>query len=159
MSFDMTLKNLSAVANTLKAETEELNRVIADLNTRIAQTGIGVSVWLDHETILLDSKQAEEKTDDGEPLHVTTGWALGYCKTDDVWTIAVRKTERLHCLAEDNGSDEFSWENPIPLLKAPRNVRIEAAPYLEMVLVTLGQRAAQFVQNIAQAKKALGGGL
>jgi hypothetical protein len=59
MSFDMTLKNLSAVANTLKAETEELNRVIADLNTRIAQTDIGVSVWLDYETILLDSKQAE----------------------------------------------------------------------------------------------------
>jgi hypothetical protein len=137
------LKDLSSLATRLKSETEELNEVIASLSDRLKATGIGVSAWTGQ---LL----AEKDRTEGD-IRVRSGWELGYAKVDDTWTIAVRKTS-----GQLVGPDEVeTWvdEDPMPLLKAPRNVRVESAEHLERLVETISEKARRFIASIAKAKK------
>ena len=152
---DNALKNLSALSGKLKGETEELNKVIADLDERIRKTGIGVSVWLGN---LLDQDERFELMDDGNGgerrVRVRYGWELGYAKVGEVWAIAARKTRGEEVL-DESGVAEFVWDNhePIPLGKSPRHIRVEAASLLEGLIESLSERAKHFIKNIGQAKK------
>lgn len=150
---ESAMKNLSTLSGKLKGETEDLNKVIADLDERIRKTGIGVSVWLDD---LLDEhehfKQIDDGNGDGRRVRLRSGWQLGYARVGEMWVIAAKKT---HEVADAQDSLDLPWDDadPMPLGKAPRHIRVEAAPLLEKLVEALSERATVFIKNIEQAKK------
>ncbi|HEV3040846.1 MAG TPA: hypothetical protein VHA33_23975 [Candidatus Angelobacter sp.] len=80
---------------------------------------------------------------------------LGYVKLADGWSLAV-KTVRIErgCWQNDPKSP---WENtyeeeaPKPLLKASRDLRIEAAQFVPKLLERLEERVAELIRSVEEA--------
>jgi len=158
------LKGLEKTAKKLNAETEELNSVIDDLESRLAKMGIGVSAWTGQ--ILGEREWTEER--EGQPwassnpfyaaqsnsykVYFKSGLELGYAKVGESWVIAVRKTR-----GEGSDPEDLKWsdEEPTALLSASRNIRVEAAQHLEKVVAAIQRRAEGFIQDISGAKALL----
>jgi hypothetical protein len=123
---------------------------------------VGVSVWLDGDTgFLLDESHEKPKLTadgdlDGEPVECA-GWVLGFAKVEDHWRIAVRPGHRIWTPALLNTGDDdmmvVGEGEPRPLLKAPRGVRVEAAGYLEDLIESISERAAQFANDIDRVQE------
>jgi len=147
-------KNLDALAQTaatLNSKTDELNQVIADVEHELQDAGVGVTIWLRR---LLEESTTERRyrADDDEqrwPIDVTFGWQLGFAKIDGEWRVAARQAR-----IEDSheGNESFEERPPVPLLKAPRIVRVEAAPLLEALVEALTERMKSYIAGIEQAK-------
>jgi hypothetical protein len=147
---DGALKELSALTSKLKSATEELNGVIEDLNARLAKIGPGVSAWTGK--ILNRKDSVRDVTDARVEVKIASGYELGYARVDGEWMLAVRKTR---CDDIDNDSDWIDDE-PLSLLKAPRNVRVEAAGHFEKLINAISRKAEGFIANVEDAKKLVG---
>ena len=149
---------LKKLAVTLNQETEDLNKLIENLESELDSCKIGVSIWLD---VVLDKRTSIEIVErhgrDPDEEQVREGWDLGYCKVGDKWRIAVKKTRSgsRDDTTDQFGNDESVWAdvgNPLPLVQAPRVVRVQAASLLDDLLETLHRRVAGFVKDIQEAK-------
>lgn len=153
-----SVDSLKKLAATLNQETEDLNKLIEDLESELDACRIGVSIWLD---VVLDKRTSievfERRNGDHEEEQIREGWDLGYCKVGDKWRFAVK---RIRSTSRDDTTDQFGLEesvwadvgNPVPLVQAPRVVRVQAASLLDQLLETLHNRVEGFVKDIQAAK-------
>ncbi len=153
-----TLDELTKAAAALNKETDELNGVLEDIEDELAGAGVGMTVWLGYA--LADSNWTEEYDEHTDRTwEESTAWDLGYEKLEDGWRIAAKRVK----LRRNTG--DMEWESfdlptpggsqggPIPLAKAPRLVRMEAAAHLEDLLKVLIKKMREYQKDIAEAKK------
>jgi len=155
--FDENLAKLSVAAKKLNTKTEDLSRLIGSVEATLAASQLGLTVWL--ETILSRGAARETTDQNGKPIgnrYECDAWLLGYDKVEDAWHVA---TKRILVRADQQMSGTHREEErldlgeAIPLLKAPRSVRVEATPYLEGLVVLLTSRAEYLSQEVDKAEK------
>ena len=148
---ESSLDRLAGVAGHLNAESDALNRVIEAVEDRLASMNLGITYW---DERLLDAE--EEPVHDGD-LRISYGSVLGYHKLSDGWRLAVRGVRVEEGYFENDLSCPYrnvtAHKEPVPLLQAPRSVRVEAAERIEAVLDGLTDRAKSYVTGIGAAKK------
>lgn len=147
------LAALHAATERLNAKSDSLNEIIEQLEDRLRQSGSGVSVWLDSRAGYMELSGFRRANDDeasgSRATRLTaTCWLLGYCKTgkggDHRWRIAAKRVrvEIVDPAGYDRDDDDVvDLDEPIPLLKAPRGVRVEAAEHLENLVGALVAKA------------------
>lgn len=138
-----SLFELEILSDKLNTQTEELNSVIADLDKRLGAMRLGVTVWLVDDFI--------NRTPVANQPNNIFVWEIGYAKVKEEWCIAARHSSGFW-------SEEFQhWDlNPVteavPLLKAPRIVRVEAAALLDKLINELKDRVTGYVASLENAK-------
>jgi len=86
------------------------------------------------------------------------GWDLGYAKTDDGWSIAVRHVRYLEG-EEDTYGNTIQEERVRPyegarsVLRAPREVRIACIEEIETLIEVMKGKAALSISSIQKARK------
>lgn len=149
MTIDQKLQAISARAEKLNKATDDLNQTINGIEAKLAAVRVGVSVWLDS---LLDEKRSFEEVEapNGEyrTARMRSGWNLGYTKIEDAWRIAAKR-----CEGEDfNGDCELTDSaGAVPLVTAPRAVRMQAAEQLETLLDAILNRMSEYMRGIESA--------
>lgn len=128
------LEKLSELAAQLNAETDTMNATIAELDARLSGMHVGLAVWDEH--VLCPGG-------DGR-----TGWLLGYERLSSGYGLAARQVWQ--------GEWEHEGAGSIPLLKAPRLVRIEAVARFNVLIGLLAQRAEQALACVRGAQSQLG---
>jgi hypothetical protein len=151
-----TMKELAETAAKLNNATDELNEVIADFENSLEDAGVGVSEWL---TSLFEvsatKKQYHPKDRDEEyPFETWIGWQLGYAKIDGKWRVAARqmRVERDVSAGPMDDDRESIERDAVALDKAPRLVRVAAAPLLEELALALNKKMRSYLGGVAQAK-------
>jgi len=150
-SIESSLDRLAGVAGRLNTETDALNLVIEAVERRLDSMNLGISYWDD---ALLEP---EEDAGTGGDLRITRGWVLGYHKVGDEWRVAVKgvRVEEgyfendLNCPYRNISTDK----DPVPLLRASRSIRVQAAGRVQAVLDGLAERGRAYVATIGNAKK------
>jgi hypothetical protein len=153
-----SLARVIQLAKQLNESTDGLNVTIEAIEKSLADAGAGVTSWLDEYQI------DEVATQVGVPPRpsIHEGWVIGYTKIGSDWKIAAKRIRRTHVYAD--GDPDCPWreiENlsePSPLLKAPRQVRVEAARLLEPLLDTIASRMQGFIDSIEGARKVVASG-
>ena len=144
-----SIRSLSEAATDLNEKTDELNDVFLEVEKRLADARVGVSIWLADGEQLLDQSSRR----DGR----YTGWALGYAKIGSEWRLAAKRVAGQEVTSSINRFEEpdvfEDLEDPVALVKAPRSVRVEAAAVLEQLVDQLTERVKLFAANIERAKE------
>src|SRR5579884_1504068 len=141
-----SLSSLSFLAEKLNQTTDIYMQSLTAVENWLREMNLGVETWL----------EVSESAKSGSPDHETfQRKLLGYAKLADGWSLAV-KTVRVErgCWKNDPASP---WENiyeqdaPKPLLKASRDLRIEAAEYVPRLLENLEVRVRELIKSVVEA--------
>jgi septation ring formation regulator EzrA len=125
-----SLEQLSKTAISLNKASDRLNQAINQLNEALRKLNLGVSSWV---TFYSDS--------DGEGPF--SDWSeIGYGKINGKWGIGIRKSFEDLSADEGNQLDSTEW----PFSEAPREMRIEAIPFLPKVIEQLNNDAEKTTQ-------------
>lgn len=160
-SLEAALQRLAAIAHELNNATEELNAEIERIDTTLGRMQLGVAVWLeesDGTPVLLATYDDPTRGGDGG-LRVVKGYRIGYAKTHDGWHLAVQRTTwSVVAMLDDHPQHQARTteppREPIALLQAPREVRVEAIRHLLEVFAALQNRAERFAAETRTAKAA-----
>ena len=124
---DKSARLLAAIAANAKAlndATDDVNAAIEQLEDRLTQIGVGVSCGLDRKIeVTVDSRT----------------WGIGYGKCENKWCFTAFETAPPGTLL-------------LPLLKAPRAVRVASLEVLYLVLDAIHTRQLQMFHDIHKAK-------
>lgn len=141
------LAELSRLAATLNQETDTYTKSLGELEKKLTLMNLGVEVWL----------PLKENSATGTPdRDVSIQTFLGYAKTDEGWGFAVKRM-RVEAGFYENDRD-CPWQNtyeeepPKLLLKASRELRIEAAKKIEALLEALTEKAQELVPTLQKAR-------
>ena len=108
-----SLQKLIASAAKLNEKSGRLNDAIADLEDRIQQTGVGVSVWLHRDLTNPGHVPLLHRSEvDHDGVLQTRAWSLGFTKIDKMWRIAARQVA---VIDEPGGSVVISRRSASPL--------------------------------------------
>jgi hypothetical protein len=142
------IRNNSAALNK---ETDDLNETFGHVNDGLS--GSGVTFWWGSR--LLDERIMLVPDDDGVPRKERLYFLLGYAKVGDEWCLAVQSYEG-RAGTDNYGHDEWddveTREPAVPLTRASRAIRIEAADVLEPFLDALNDAIEQMRAKIAKAR-------
>jgi hypothetical protein len=136
-----SIAELQGLAHDLNSETEGLNETIQSVEQQLAASKIGVSAWLSNVWL----GAPESHSTDGGGVH---GWSperayrLGFTKIGDAWCIAVQRVPAPQTM-----------DDPMPLTKAPRIIRVEAAPHLAALVHALSEKARDYIGGIQRARE------
>jgi len=154
-----TLRKLSEKASKLNKSSDEINKIIAAYEKKLAEMKIGVTVWLsDPNENSFDPGNTTlwhtclQKTDRG------TRWGaeiLGYAKFGDKWQLCRRliRVSQFYC------NETESWEQSVeeivrsPLNEASRESRIRALGLMDKLFAAIEEKVDQMLKSIEDGKK------
>lgn len=127
-----SLEQLSKSATSLNKASDRLNQAINQLNEALKKLNLGVSSWV---TFYCDEEG---------PF---TDWhEIGYGKINGKWGIGIKKNfEDLNCPPETQ-IETTEWQ----FSEAPREMRIQAIPFLSKVIEQLNKDAQTTTQVITE---------
>lgn len=131
MTIARALEELRTVAAKLNAASDQLNETINTYEAALVESGIGLNCWLEDE--------------------VCSPWELGFAKIDHEWRLAVR--ELTH--TETTGGWRTDSGSPIPLIRAPRHVRVAAAERFELLAKVMTERGTKYLEDLECADSTL----
>jgi hypothetical protein len=127
-----SLEQLSKTAISLNKASDRLNQAINQLNEALKKLNLGVSSWVTFYS-------------DGEGPF--TDWHdIGYAKVSGKWGIAIRKNFEDLNAQQDNQIETTEWQ----FSEAPREMRIQAIPFLPKVIEKLNEDAEKTTQVLNQ---------
>jgi hypothetical protein len=160
---DESINLLSEAADNLNRKTDNLNQTIRSVEERIQSAGVGLTCWLDQPEHHISPDQWESKKGLGDcsfPLeYFRSAWIIGYTKADSRWCLVVRRVEAHEEWTRDGDSESCSRSflepigDQIPLLKAPRHLRVEATKRLGPLVSALTERVNSFVESVERANQ------
>jgi hypothetical protein len=125
-----SLEQLSKTAISLNKASDQLNQAIHQLNEAIRKLNLGISSWVSFYAY-----------DEGPFSDVHQ---IGYGKVNGKWGIAIKTTFEDLTQPEGNQIDESEWQ----FSEAPREMRIQAIPFLHRVIDKLNEDAEKTTQVI-----------
>ncbi len=160
-------EELEGLAEQLNAESDSLHKILETLNKKLNRLKLGIPVWLSDwylgKVFCIDQANVHYLSEYDEEQGINEycfGWDLGYAKTDEGWSIAVRPV-----WYQDFGENQYDsngrhqGENvrpngqPRSILKAPREVRIECVVHVETLVEVMKEKATEAIGNIKKARK------
>jgi hypothetical protein len=159
VEFSALLTTLTNTAETLNAESADINTLIDQMEEKLQALNLGFEVWVNR--CPLTERLSEEENYDRDigngPL-VTRGTQdtqLGYTKIGDAWRLAIRTATWQYVDPEqpDGEAKEIVHGNPTPLNDAPRHLRIKALEAFPALIWLLQEEAEKALQAITRAKK------
>lgn len=158
------LDHLSSLSRKLNERSDKTNAIIKTINQKLAGLNFGLEVWLDggrlsriNQNYELDSNnycKLHQGQIDPLPRQKQVTY-LGYCNVEDTWQLAVKTGT----LVEDWDREDQQTFTELtdtkyrPLLKASRQIRIAALPFLPDLLETIKIRAESTLQDLERAEK------
>ena len=133
------LTDLEKTAKALNEASGRVNTILLSCENKIQSLNLGIEVWLDDVAIDLSDKSDFE--DPSTPNQIAAA-SLGFAKVQNIW-----------CLATKISPDRSRLNNPIPLLQAPRKVRMGAVELLPRLVRELSVRAEIKLRAIETAEK------
>lgn len=130
-----TIAELASLSQTLNKKSDTLNATIDSINEKLAKLNFGLVVWLENQPI----------------VHEGTRYVLGYEKHQDlnqIGGISTYGAERWQLAVSD---DRSAYSRP--LLRAPREVRIQALDRVPDLLSLMKERAEELIGSIERAEK------
>ena len=125
-----SLEQLSKTAISLNKASDRLNQAINQLNESLKKLNLGVSSWVTFFS------------DDEGPF---SDWhEIGYGKVNGKWGIAIIKSFEDLTAREGNQLETTEWQ----FSEAPREMRIQAIPFLAKVIEQLNNDAEKTTQVI-----------
>jgi hypothetical protein len=136
------LDELTPIAEKLNEQSNEINTTIAAFNAKLEALNVGLEEWLDPDE---------------------DHFQVGYAKVGDRWQLAARRCPNIKWIRTINsyGRNDGYYEavpgaglpRALPLLQAPRELRIRALGYMPAMIRQLKQRAEGSLDAIRAAKK------
>ncbi len=149
-----TITELSSLSKKLNKDSNKLNSIISSINESLAKLNLGLEVWLTTPVVSDDWKDYDDTSDRVAPWCEAT--ILGYTRVEDQWQLTVQEATLVKL--DDRYGNEYNEaknsRTPIPLLKASREVRLNAMSLLPMLLDELKRRGEELLQEIAKAEQA-----
>jgi hypothetical protein len=153
---DMTeLDDLTPLSKRLNAATDELNKVLETIQTKLNALAIGVEVWLGSSPRhVLDSRIVDAK---GNRRTIREA-QLGYARQGEGWALVVRYAS--YDMTREANREEWEYVdgNPYaievkPLLRAAREHRVRAVDVLPYLIDALKAEAEKVIGSVEKAKK------
>ena len=148
------MDDLSNIAHKLNEKSDRLNSTISLINEKLARLNLGVEVWLS-EPIMpgLYEDSAEWANASDVRRQETT---LGYCRVEDERQLAVRIATHVMISGNEWVHPEIQIRNArhFPLLKATREIRVQAMAQVPALLIALKMQAEALLESIESAEKA-----
>ena len=151
-----TINGLSRLSEKLNKKSNQLNSIISTANSKLAKLNLGAEVWLLREPIQVGDFH---DTYDDECEHRIDRWRsatiLGYSKVDDEWELSVKEvTFQTQFNPPGNDYEEVvNPKEPVSLLQASREVRINAMRVLPTLLDRLEKAANLLLESIQKAEE------
>ena len=130
VTLDNAFFSLEKLAKNLNDSSDEVNRALADAETKLVSLNIGLEVWYPHE---LDGSDATG----GVRLYEVTEHVsdvLGFARVEGKWCLAVKRIRVATGFYEGDSqcpyTNEYLDRVPQPLLNQSRNLRIKALTVL-----------------------------
>jgi hypothetical protein len=147
-----TLDNLSKLSQELNAKSNEINKILLDLEKKLQALNLGLEAWGDAIGMSSDALVTKRNEEDGSVVNEV----LGFGRHGDRYALLV-KTETW---TEDEGHEIVSWESegePRLLLQTSREVRIKALSLIDQLLAALEEEARTVIKAIEDGRKAVDG--
>lgn len=154
MTIKESLDELKELANKLNEESDLLSEFLEGIDDELRKHKIGLSVWLsgllleEHDPPLSSPPPPPGKED-------VQGLQLGYQKIGDLWRLVVRRVWRRVDLETRAVEQTGRLEVAMPLLNAPRLVRVEAALRLPDLLRAIAEEMRERVDGVVAARKSV----
>ncbi|ADW70943.1 hypothetical protein [Granulicella tundricola] len=130
-----SFKQLSSAAQTLHSATDDLSKVIRQLDVSLKKLGLGFPAWV----------QVSGEADEVQYL----SHDLGYAKVDGKWGLALREVTGNHLDTDDDAEEIWGFND------APRALRVDAVgkipDLLEKLLAQTEETTKKLQAKIAQA--------
>jgi hypothetical protein len=142
---------LEEVASRLNKKSDSINVTIQKIQDKVNSYNLGLEVWRKHPFLSQDITVG-----DGAERGTVLEKFLGYTKFSDKWSFAYREREAYY---QRMRADE--WErigdstvgDPIPLLKASREIRIASLKDLQYLIDEMYNEAKKALEAIDKARK------
>ena len=140
------LQELSHLAKSLNEETDAFTNTLASLEKELKSYNLGVEAWV----------PLSETSKSGTPTRESSVRVLlGYAKLNEGWGFAIKqvRVERgyyqgdLDCPWES----EYEEEEPKPLLKSSRDVRLQSATAIDSLLLEINRQGTKLLKAIRAA--------
>lgn len=153
MAISDKLEKIKKGAEKLNATTDELNLTISYIEKQML--GSGVEFWWESEMLAPNIGNA----DGTAGLREREYHELGYTKIGNDWCLAVRQRVDVEEDTARSGRDDFdecdfhtiTCGDPVPLMRAPRRIRIAAADHLEAFLEALADEIDRMTKSVSRA--------
>lgn len=144
------LADLSKLSKKLNAQSDEVNKILQDLEKKLVAMNLGISAWMP-QSITLDSSQEIEGK-----LRFSYDSILGFGRYGNRDMLLVKKLR--YCERRDEngewGDCEVEQEStPVPLLQASREIRIAALGQIEKLIGVLEYESVRVIEAIEEGRK------
>ena len=146
-----TISELSSLAEQLNSQSNNLNRYIKALNDQLAALNIGLEFWdptpIESSGLRYDSSYSPQRKFEEDVY-------LGYCKLEETWQLAIKTTVTDYVWNDDNREeDAVSEDEYAPLLKASRDIRLEATERFDSFLANLVEHTKRKLASLQRAEQ------
>lgn len=149
-----SLSELSKLSEQLNKESEHVNTIITRVNQSLASMNLGVECWLPRPLSIGEHFFSFGATMVGRIEDRAI--QFGYARAENVFQLAIRNVMVQESTTPD-GSPETRIANPgdpHPLLKANRNLRIDALELLGELTQAMKSRVASMIASIQKGTEA-----
>jgi hypothetical protein len=129
-------ENLSTVASTLNAASDELTKVVAALDEALKKLNIGLTVWMSFRYRGDPDSTGEYDTDQ-----------IGYAKVQSSWGLALRR------IWGNESFDAHNEDGPWHFSDAPREMRIAAVDRIPEFIEALSKEASDTTRRVQEKTK------
>jgi hypothetical protein len=149
------IRDLKPVARKLNDRSNAFQAVLKTINEKLNELNIGLEVWTE-EPFCLGSRSIDY-TEERAEVAFQDGWDIGYTKIGDKWVVAARELTLTQPVVRGT-TERSNWTisstgDPVPLLSAPRQVRIEAAGEISRLIDFIKTSAERAIKQIEKAEK------
>lgn len=141
------LAELSRVSERLNSASDDLNASLGKIQDRVVAMGLGVEVWIGIAGTRIWNEE-------NQPIEDWTEYQLGFARHGDGWALMTRKTWFVEAIDDAEEFWDFSEEKP--LLRSPRDLRLESVKVLPDLLAKLIAEADEKLA-LVDAARALAG--
>lgn len=148
MSISEKLAKIQKRAALLNGKTDTFNATIEYTERALRKSGAGIEFWWGSGPKLgLDIRNSTAEHPKERVYHI-----LGFSKLGAEWHICVKQLHDINTDARDpNDWDQFDDSEAVPLARASRQLRAEAAEHLEQFLEAIYDELGRMEQRIDTA--------
>ena len=126
---DSSLEKLKENSINLNKSTDELNKIITEIENRLIDMKLGVTAWVE-KPVVINSIDGEDRE-----------YFIGFTRFNFDWRI-------VSMIKKDNKPSK----NIVPLLYTNRVVRMAACSVLEDLILALNEKTEKFISDVNNAK-------